>query len=61
MALSRLTPSLAAASPARAALVTGVLTGAGIQQMDDLALAARVEQVNLPSEAAPIRGSSLVH
>jgi P-type Mg2+ transporter len=33
--------------------VTGVLTGAEIQQMDDLALAARVEQVNLFCRVAP--------
>ena len=40
--------------------VTGVLTGAEIQQMDDLALAARVEQVNLFCRVAPAQKNRII-
>jgi Mg2+-importing ATPase len=40
--------------------VTGVLTGAEIQQMDDLALAARVEQVNLFCRVAPAQKNQII-
>ena len=40
--------------------VTGVLTGAEIQQMDDLALAARVEQVNLFCRVAPAQKNRVI-
>jgi Mg2+-importing ATPase len=40
--------------------VTGVLTGADIQQMDDLALAARVEQVNLFCRVAPAQKNRVI-
>ncbi|WP_439668977.1 magnesium-translocating P-type ATPase [Cupriavidus necator] len=40
--------------------VVGVLTGAQIQQMDDLALAARVEQVNLFCRVAPTQKNRVV-
>jgi Mg2+-importing ATPase len=40
--------------------VTGVLTGAEIQQMDDLALAARAEQVNLFCRVAPAQKNRII-
>jgi Mg2+-importing ATPase len=40
--------------------VTGVLTGADILQMDDLALAARVEQVNLFCRVAPAQKNRII-
>jgi Mg2+-importing ATPase len=40
--------------------VTGVLTGADIQRMDDLALAARVEQVNLFCRVAPAQKNRII-
>jgi Mg2+-importing ATPase len=40
--------------------VTGVLTGAEIEQMDDLALAARVEQVNLFCRVAPAQKNRVI-
>jgi P-type Mg2+ transporter len=40
--------------------VAGVLTGADIQQMDDLALAARVEQVNLFCRVAPAQKNRVI-
>jgi Mg2+-importing ATPase len=40
--------------------LTGVLTGAEIQQMDDLALAARVEQVNLFCRVAPAQKNRII-
>ena len=41
-------------------LVTGVLTGAEILQLDDLALAARVEQVNLFCRVAPAQKNRVI-
>ena len=41
-------------------LVTGVLTGAEILQLDDLALAARVEQVNLFCRVAPAHKNRVI-
>ncbi|WP_243372210.1 magnesium-translocating P-type ATPase [Geotalea sp. SG265] len=40
--------------------VTGVLTGAEIQQLDDLALTARVEQVNLFCRVAPAQKNRVI-
>lgn len=40
--------------------VTGVLTGADIQKLDDLALAARVEQVNLFCRVAPAQKNRVI-
>jgi P-type Mg2+ transporter len=40
--------------------VTGVLTGAEIQQLDDPALAARVEQVNLCCRVSPAQKSRVI-
>ena len=40
--------------------VTGVLTGAEIQQLDDLALAARVEQVNLFCRVTPSQKNRII-
>jgi P-type Mg2+ transporter len=40
--------------------VTGVLTGADILQMDDLALAARVEDVNLFCRVAPAQKNRII-
>lgn len=40
--------------------VTGVLTGAEIQQMDDLALTARVEQVNLFCRVKPAQKNRVI-
>ena len=40
--------------------VTGVLTGADIQQMDDQALAARVEEVNLFCRVAPAQKNRII-
>ena len=40
--------------------VTGVLTGAEIEKMDDLALAARVEQVNLFCRVAPAQKNRII-
>jgi Mg2+-importing ATPase len=41
-------------------VVTGVLTGAEIQKLDDLALAARVEQVNLFCRVAPAQKNRVI-
>jgi len=40
--------------------VTGVLTGAEIEKMDDQALAARVEQVNLFCRVAPVQKNRII-
>ncbi|HZX31989.1 MAG TPA: magnesium-translocating P-type ATPase [Rhodocyclaceae bacterium] len=40
--------------------VTGVLTGAALQEMDDLALAARVEEVNLFCRVAPAQKNRII-
>jgi Mg2+-importing ATPase len=40
--------------------VTGVLTGAEIEKMDDLALAARAEQVNLFCRVAPAQKNRII-
>ncbi|QXE89222.1 magnesium-translocating P-type ATPase [Geomonas subterranea] len=40
--------------------VTGVLTGSEIQQLDDLALSARVEQVNLFCRVAPAQKNRVI-
>jgi P-type Mg2+ transporter len=40
--------------------ITGVLTGAQIQQMDDLVLAAQVEQVNLFCRVAPAQKNRII-
>jgi Mg2+-importing ATPase len=40
--------------------VTGVLTGAELQQMDDLALAVRVEQANLFCRVTPVQKNRII-
>jgi Mg2+-importing ATPase len=40
--------------------VSGVLTGAELQQMDDLALSARVEQVNLFCRVTPVQKNRVI-